>query len=161
MLKLQIEELTKAIKEHVKASPELSEDIELLDTITGIRFTSAVRILGEMGPVTNYRAPKDLALQAGLVPLPFESGKTNGKCFLPTYGSRELRNALYFPAVVAMTHDDAIKAFAQRVNGNGNKLKMTVVAAAMRKLAHVIHGVLTHRTPYSPDILFKQMKPTS
>jgi transposase len=161
VLKLQIEELTKVIKQHIKASPELSEDIELLDTITGIRFTSAVRILGEMGPVANYKTPRDLALHAGLVPLPFESGKSNGKCFLPTYGSRELRNALYLPAVVATTHDDAIKAFAKRVDGNGGKLKKTVLIAAMRKLAHVIHGVLTHRTPYSTDILFRQMKAPS
>lgn len=159
--KAMIKEVEKAVKELVKSSPELSEDVELLDSIEGIAFTSATRILAEMGPVSNYRTPRDLALQAGLTPIPSESGMSTGKSFLPTYGNRELRTALYWPVVAAMKRDKEFAQFTKRVNANGNKTKMTVLTAGMRKLAHVIHGVLSHRTPYSPDIFLGNMARTS
>jgi len=154
---LQIEEVDKAIKKLVETSAELSRDVALLDSIEGIAFRSAVRILAEMGPVSNYKTPRDLALQAGLAPIPCESGKNTGRCFLPAYGNRQLRNALYLPVIVAMRADNEFAEFTKRVAGNRDKRKMTVVTAGMRKLSHVIHGVLSHQTPYAPDILFRDM----
>jgi transposase len=158
VLALEIAEVEEAIKVHVKSCPELQEDVELLDSIEGIAFKSAVRILAEMGPVANYRSARDLAFHAGLTPVPYESGKSTGKCFLPTYGNRELRNALYWPVVVAMRCDHEFATFTKRVNANGNKLKMTVITAGMRKLAHLVFGVLNSRKAYSAQLFLKHMR---
>jgi transposase len=137
VLALEIAEVEEAIKIHVKSCPELQEDVELLDSIEGIAFRSAVRILAEMGPVANYRSARDLAFHAG---------------------NRELRNALYWPVVVAMRCDHGFATFTKRVNANGNKLKMTVITAGMRKLAHLVFGVLNSRKANSAQLFLKHMR---
>ena len=67
---------------------------------------------------------------------------------LPVYGNRELRSALYFPAVVCYGHKIGVWEFMRRAESKGSKLKMTVITAGMRKLAHVVWGVLKHQQPY-------------
>lgn len=64
---------------------------------------------------------------------------------LSKVGSSRLRRALYFPAITALRHNAAIKAFGQCLSQRG-KAKMVVVAAAMRKLLHICYGVLKKRT---------------
>ncbi len=43
----------------------------------------------------------------------------------------------------------AFKAFAARLAARG-KPKKVIIGAVMRKLMHVIYGVLKHQTPYDP-----------
>lgn len=160
LLKLQIKETDSQINAHLKAHTGLEEDALLLESITGIARTSAVRILSEMGPVSNYRTPRDLALAAGLCPIVSQSGKRAGKSRLPTYGNAELRKALYWPVIVAMRCKAGIAPFTERVKENAEKSKMTVITAGMRKLAHVIFGVLKSRTPFDQEKFLKDMKQT-
>jgi hypothetical protein len=47
------------------------------------------------------------------------------------------------------------------IAGNGNQAKKTVLTAGMRKLAHIIYGVLTTRQPYSPERLLFDIKKSS
>ena len=64
-------------------------------------------------------------------------------------GNQRLRKALYFPAIVTMRHNPILIAFAQRLLARG-KAKMVVIGAVMRKLAHLIYGVLAHKKPFDP-----------
>ena len=64
-------------------------------------------------------------------------------------GNRRLRKALYFPAIVGMRYNPILKAFAERLLARG-KAKMVVVGAVMRKLAHLIYGVLSNKKPFDP-----------
>jgi len=45
------------------------------------------------------------------------------------------------PAVVAMRYNPMIKEFSMRLEQSGNH-KMLIVSAVMRKLVHIIYGVL-------------------
>lgn len=64
-------------------------------------------------------------------------------------GKAGIRAALYWPAITAMRHCPAIKAFAEQLAKRG-KPKKVVIGAVMRKLVHICYGVLKHQTPYNP-----------
>lgn len=54
------------------------------------------------------------------------------------------------PALVAIRHNPIIQAFSQTLISRG-KSKMAVNIAAMRKLVHIIFGVLKHKKPFDPN----------
>ena len=66
-------------------------------------------------------------------------------------GNSRLRRALYLPAIVAMRHHPAIRALAERLRARGNS-PMVIVGAAMRKLLHLIYGVLKSERPFDPAL---------
>jgi transposase len=57
--------------------------------------------------------------------------------------NRYLRAALYMPALVAIQHEPNVKAFYNKLVAAGKK-PMQAVVAVMRKLLHVIWGMLKH-----------------
>jgi hypothetical protein len=69
----------------------------------------------------------------------------------PTTG---LRKALYMPAVVGKNHNPIIQASCERLEKNGKK-SMVVIGAAMRKLIHIVYGVLKSGKPFDPNYLSK------
>jgi hypothetical protein len=50
-----------------------------------------------------------------------------------------------------MRHNPAVRAFAERLRARG-KLPMVTVGAAMRKLLHLIYGVLKSGKPFDPAL---------
>ena len=53
------------------------------------------------------------------------------------------------PALTAMRFNPIIKNFSERLSNTG---KSKMVIAAMRKLLHIIYGVLKNKTPFNRDI---------
>jgi len=103
-----------------------------------------------------------VAAQAGLTPRQRQSGTSvHGKPRLSKQGASQLRKTLYFPAIVAMRHNPIIRAFAQRLAERG-KAKMAIVCACMRKLLHLVYGVLKTGLPFDPNYTAaraKQLQP--
>ena len=58
------------------------------------------------------------------------------------------------PAIVARRYNPVIKAFADRLKKAG-KPNMVIIAAVMRKLLHIIYGVLKSGMPFDPSISVK------
>ena len=56
-------------------------------------------------------------------------------------GPSRVRKALYFPALTALRHNPLIQSLAARLTA-ARKPKMVIVGAAMRKLVHLVYGVL-------------------
>lgn len=56
------------------------------------------------------------------------------------------------PALVAMKHNPIIKSFCARLAERG-KPKMVIVGAVMRKLLHMIYGVLKSEKPFNNLII--------
>jgi len=65
-------------------------------------------------------------------------------------GNARLRNALYWPAIVAMRHNPLLKAFSDRLLNRG-KVKMQAISAVMRKLLHMALGILKSQKPFDPN----------
>lgn len=138
------------IKRVVQCSPALAKQCELLTSIPGIAEITAVRILSEMPRIAEFRDSKAVAAFAGLSPRHHQSGSMRLPSRLAKAGNAELRKAMYFPAIVATQRNAVLRQFVERLRGRG-KIKMTVIAAAMRKLLTIAYGVLKSGRPFSLD----------
>lgn len=95
---------------------------------------------------------KQVAAFVGLNPKPRQSGSSVlGVGRISKTGDADLRKAFYMPAVVSIRFNPIIKDFAKRLS-NAGKAKMVVVIAAMRKLLHIIYGVLKNKMPFNENI---------
>ena len=92
-----------------------------------------------------------MAAYAGTIPQNITSGSSvYAKPRLSKSGSQTLRKALFFPAIVAKNHNPIIISFCQRLKERG-KHNMAIVGAAMRKLLHIVFGVLSSKKAFDPD----------
>jgi transposase len=62
-----------------------------------------------------------------------------------------LRRALDLPAIVALRHNPVVHALAERLQARG-KRPLVLGGAALRKLLHLISGVLTSGKPFDPAV---------
>ena len=67
------------VKALVKQEPGFDEGVQLLCSIPGIGFNSAVVIVAEMGDISLFRKPKQLTAYFGLDPCEWQSGTFKGR----------------------------------------------------------------------------------
>ena len=152
----QLAELLQHIHDHVDRHPQLRKQRDLLTSIPGIGDWTAFRLLAEIPDIHAFDSAPQLAAFAGLTPRQRTSGSSvRGKSRLSKRGSARLRSALYFPALVAQRYNPILCVFAERLRAAG-KPKMAVLAAVMRKLLHLVYGILTSGQPFDPDFLTKK-----
>ena len=151
-LKAQIAKVKAQIQDHIDQYPELRQQQELLASIKGIGTHTAAVILGELPPVTHFETANQVTAYAGLTPEQLQSGQTNRQKGLIKMGSKHLRTALFLPALSAMIHNPILVNLAERLRERG-KQKMTIVGAVMRKLLHLVYGVLKNQQPFDPYYL--------
>lgn len=148
----QIQALEIEINEQLAAHPDLGQQRDLLVSIPGIGPLTAALVLSELGDVSRFESARQAAAYAGLVPRHHESGTSvKRRSRLSKLGNSRLRRALYFPALSAMRHNEAVKVFATRLRERG-KAKMAVVGASMRKLLHICFGVLSSGQPFDASL---------
>lgn len=146
----QLETVERNIKQHLAAHAELHANFQLLTAIVGIGAVTAAKLLAEFADLEQYESARAAAADAGLTPSQFESGTSvRRRPTLSKIGKAGIRSALYWPAITAMRCCPAFKAFAARLAARG-KPKKVIIVAVMRKLVHIVYGVLKHRTPYDP-----------
>ena len=151
-LEKEIASLEKNIKNHFDQNPDLQEQTKLLQTIPGVGEKTAQLLLSEI-EFSRYHSAREVAAFAGVTPKKKASGTSLNQTRLSKMGNGRLRAKLYFPALVATTHNNIIKAFALRLKANG-KTSMQIICAAMRKLLHLAFGVLKHKTPFDSTLAF-------
>jgi transposase len=121
---------------------DLKRVFTLLLGIKGIAETSAIALMGELLLLPKGLTHKQWVRYAGLDPRAFDSGKSVHKApRLSKAGNRQIRQALYMPALSAKQHDPYVKAFFQHLIEKGKK-PLQALCAVMRKLLHAIHGML-------------------
>jgi transposase len=141
-LTTKINELTSRALDKISSFEELSNKFQLLNSIPGIGEDTALGILSELVDVNQFANAKQLAAYAGLNPAIRESGSSvRGKGRISKVGSQQLRKLLYLPAMSALRFNPIIKAFGDRLKAKGKNGKVIVIAA-MRKLLHMIYGIL-------------------
>jgi transposase len=147
----QIKEIEKHISNHIKEHKDLNDKSTLLDSIPGIGEKTIGVILAFL-VIENFDSAKQVAAFVGLNPKPRQSGSSvRGVGRISKTGNADLRKAFYMPAVVSIRFNPIIKDFAERLSKTG-KAKMVVVIATMRKLIHIIYGVLKNNTPFNANI---------
>lgn len=149
-IQAEIKTVEAMIRDHIDRHPDLKDQSELLESIPGIGQATTFRILAFIGDVQRFDHAKALAAFVGLNPTVHQSGSSvRGKPHLSKKGNSVIRRALYMPAIVARRYNPVIKAFADRLKKAG-KPNMVIIGAVMRKLLHIIYGVLKSGKPFDP-----------
>lgn len=146
----QIDQIERAIRDHINRHPGLKSQSEALQSIKGVGETTAALILAEIPLIERFSSGKAVAAYAGLSPRITQSGSSvyhRGR--LSRTGNARLRKALYMPALTAMRFNPILKAFAERLRQKG-KRPMVIVSAVMRKLLVLAYGVLKSGQHFDP-----------
>jgi len=155
----QLAQVEQAITDQVGRDAELQRQVELVDSIKGIGWTTATALLAEID-FGAYPSARQVAAQAGLTPRQRQSGTSvHGKPRLSKQGASQLRRILYFPAVSAMQHNPVVRDFAKRLAERG-KANMAIICACMRKLLHLVYGVLKTGLPFDPNYKSPRAQPS-
>jgi len=120
----------------------------LLRGIPGVGPVTTLTMLAKC-PELGLLNRREIAALTGVAPLANDSGKHRGKRFI--WGGRaDVRAVLYMAAISAIQHNDAIKAFAERLKKAGKPPKVVIVAC-MRKLLTIMNSMLKNNTPWNPE----------
>ena len=149
----EIKDLQKKIDDHIDRHPHLKRDADLLTSIPGIATKTAAKVLARVGDLRRFSSAKKLAAYLGVTPKQRQSGSSvRGRTTMSHMGSREVRTALYFPAVSAMRYNPLLRDFAARLKATGMST-MAVIGAVMRKLVHQMYGVVCSGKPFDSNHL--------
>lgn len=141
-LEREIADLERDIDDHIQGHPQLKHDAELIRSIPGCGEKFAAQFLAYIGDARRFTSAKALAAFIGVTPRQRQSGTSvKGRTMLSRTGHAEARRALYMPGLVAKRHNPVIVAMAKRLEQKGLAPK-AIVGASMRKLVHMIYGVL-------------------
>lgn len=148
----EIAQIERRIRAHIRAHRCLRRPARLLRSIPGVGEAVIVEVLVRLPQLERCRNVRAWVAQAGVDPRPYQSGTSiQVRAHLSKCGDAHLRQALYMPSLSAMQHNPVVRAFAQRLRERGKNGK-AIACAAMRKLLHLIYGVLNSQKPFDPQI---------
>jgi transposase len=137
----------------------LAQRFKLMITIPGIAETSALQVLGELATLSPELSARQWVAHSGLDPVHEDSGTSvHRRSRISRAGSRQLRRALYMPALVAAQRDPHLRAFYQLLQSR-QKAKLQALIAVARKLLQAIYGIFRSQTPYDGNKLFPALSP--
>jgi transposase len=147
----KIANLKEEIRRHIDDHPDLRGQRDLLDSIPGVGEALINSILSLFIRIQDFDSAREFASHIGVAPKVRQSGKWQGKTKMCKTGDARLRKTLFMPAVTARRFNPVLACFADRLAATG-KPKMVVIGAVMRKLAHMIYGVLKSGKPFDPHL---------
>jgi transposase len=147
-LDAQIAELDERAARLVSQHPDLSAACTLLDSIPSIGPLTARRLLAIILEISRFERASQLVAYAGVASVEESSGTSvRGSGAIKKTGNVWLRKWLYMSALRVMSCDPDFARWADELKARGKKGLVRVVAM-MRKLLHIIYGVLTSDQPY-------------
>lgn len=149
-LETELEAIEQQEAEVSEQHHELREQKALLVSIGGIGEKSAHMLMAEMYDIASYKDARAVAADAGATPAHHESGNMRRRVKLSKVGKAAVRGELHMPALNAMRTNPLLCAFAERLRQD-NKPEPVIICAVVRKLLHIIYGVLKNKTPFDPN----------
>lgn len=142
----EVEKLNEEITESYK---ELSPN--KLKTIDGIGEVNAAIITTEIWDINRFNTATKLNGYVGAYPELSQSGKSSDPHPEMTHkGNPRLKRAIFTSTLSAIKSNLVIKNYYEKQRGRG-KDRMVAIGSCMRKLVHIIYGVLTSDEPFDPD----------
>jgi len=151
----EIKKIKREIAAHIENDPDLRTRSNLLRSIPGIGEATIAMILAELSLFERCDRVQKIVAFIGLAPRERISGSSiKGKPRISKMGNARLRKALYMPALVSIQCNPIIQIFYHRLKERGKNGKV-IVCAIMRKLVHLIFGVLKSGKPFDPSFATK------
>jgi transposase len=153
-LQTAIAKLSREAQKIIAANAPLARRFQLLKSAPGIGSVSALQLLGELSLIPDNCDVRQWVAYAGLDPRQHDSGSSvHKKVGISKVGNRNIRRALYMPALTASRSSPHLRAFYRHLQNNG-KCKMVSLIAVMRKLLHAIFGMFKHDLLFQGDKLY-------
>lgn len=150
-LEEEIERVREQIRRTIDDDPDLKSRADLLQTIPGLGDKTIPQLLAYVGDPKRFRSAKALAAYASLTPLIRQSGTSlDRRRGTHPMGHRDLKRALYFPAMVAARYNPLVARFSERLKAQ-HKPGKVIVVACMHKLLAIVYGVLRSGQPFNAD----------
>lgn len=135
----QLAEIENEIAALIEQSPAMTKKYDIMTGVKGIGKQTAFTLLAcmpELGTLTRRQA----ASLAGVAPHAKDSGKTSR--YRRTSGGRAIvKRSLFMAAMAARRFNTDLRAFYERLIGNGKK-PMVAITAIMRKLIVILNAKL-------------------
>lgn len=141
LLDKQEKEILQDLQGLIKTDEEIQQIVMRICTISGVGLLTAATVLGETNGFDLIRNKRQLTSYAGLDVKEKTSGTSvKGKPRISKKGNRNLRKAMYLPALAAIKSDLRYKGiFIRLVAKHGVKMKAAV--AVQRKLLEMIYTI--------------------
>ena len=131
------------IKQMVKTSESWTQGTQLLQSMPGVGFITAVTPTANMPELGELNRQKIAAL-AGLASYNRDSGKKRGKRRF--FGGRQsVRRVLYMAALSTIRYNPTIKSFYERLIEKGKPFKVAITAC-MRKMISIMNVMVKDQT---------------
>ena len=150
VLDREIKELTR----EVEAVAAKDEDVKLLQTVDGVGPITALAFKAEIDDPKRFENSKDAAAYIGLTPSQYSSGEVHRQGGISKKGSKRTRYLLVEAASALVTRCKSwskLKAWGMKLQKKKGNRKAVVAVA--RKLAVIMHKMLTTKKPFerSPE----------
>jgi len=150
-LEQQLADIQQKIETLIDDHDDLRNNHRLITSIKGLGSDTAHLILAEFYDLDQYANAKAVAADAGVTPAKYESGTSvRRKARMSRIGKAAVRGALFWPAQTAIRWNPIVADLADRLRQRGKPFGVILVAA-MRKLLHLVFGVVKNNTPFDPD----------
>jgi len=147
-LETDIAGLETEIARHIDADPDLARRQAILLSIPGLGPVNAAQLVARM-PELGSASAKQIAMLAGLAPIPDDSGDRSGQRRIQG-GRKSIRNGLFLAALSAARHNPPLRAFRKHLIENGKPAKVALVAVA-RKLIVLANTLIAENRNWQPQ----------
>ncbi|MCC8123377.1 MAG: IS110 family transposase [Oscillospiraceae bacterium] len=149
-----VQAIDDAMRQILADNPHLDANIQLLQSIPGIGEFSAFVLLSEIGDISSFQKPNQLAAYFGLDPSVRQSGRFKGsKNKLSKRGSRYVRSILNMIAVNSVytsSHgkvgNPVLAAYFEKKRAQ--KPHKVALCAVMHKIINIVFAVLRDQKPF-------------
>lgn len=148
VLTVEIKEIEAAIKKLIEQDEELKTNYELVISVVGIGFATAVHVLIATENFTCFTDPRKFNCYCGVAPFEHTSGSSiRGKTRVSHLANKKLKSLLTMAAISAVRFDPQLKAKYEQKIQEG-KAKMSALNIIRAKLIERIFAVIRKQTKY-------------
>jgi transposase len=153
-IETQIKYLEDERKKIIDENERMKNCVEKIMQIKGVGITTACCILSEAPAVENFTNAKQFAAFFGVTPQFFESGSSVRKCaHISKIGPKNARKTLFLASMSVKRCNEDFGNFVKRLEKRGKKAKV-IICAVMRKLIHIIFGMLKNNLEFNKNLAF-------
>lgn len=142
-----MDEEIKGVTKEIELAAKRDKRAQLLMSMPGIGYYSALLIVSEIGDIGRFRSPDKLCSYAGLVPAVHQSGNSLRLGHITKTGSKWLRWILVQCAHITVRHPSRLATFYRRL-AKRKGTKIATIATA-RKMLRVIWFMLARDEPFN------------
>jgi transposase len=147
-LKQEIAEIEAEIREVLKSDENIEKNYELITSVVGIGFVTAVHFLVVTENFTRFTEVRKMLCYCGLAPFENSSGTSlRGKSKVSHLANKKLKSLLTLAAISAIQHDQELKTKYQQKLHEG-KPKMSALNIIRVKLVERIFAVIRKQEMY-------------